>query len=143
MQTEAYGPFMQRFGEVVSGPPQLIHVDFNSPGSLSKALSAPITEIATFYFDGEPPSDYGSGVEKAEQWIGDGDGYLGSAWGTTYEEVEREGVKGKAAVVVIGWQSYEKHMAFRAREDFREKIGMLRGGSKAIEMHHVAMMQAL
>lgn len=146
MTSSSYGPFMQRFGQVISDPTtvSLTHVDFSSPGNLAKALSAPITEIATFYFDGAPPSDYGSGVEKAEHWIGGvGGGYLGLAWGTTHEEVERDGVKGKAAVVAIGWQSYEAHMAFRGREDFKEKIGLLRSSSKAVEMHHVAFMQAL
>lgn len=143
MAAEAYGPFMQRIGQIVGGEPLLIHVDFNSPGALTKAISAPITEMATFFFDGAPSSDYVSGAEKAEQWISGGDGFLGMAWGTTHEEVERDGVKGKAAVVVIGWQSYDAHMAFRAREDFKEKIGLLRGNSKAIEMHHVQLMQAV
>jgi hypothetical protein len=34
-------------------------------------------------------------------------------YGTTYEEIEREGVKGKGAILLIGWESRDEHMAFR------------------------------
>jgi hypothetical protein len=79
---------------------------------LSTALSAPVTELATFYFEGAPPKDHLEGVHKFRQLAEEKkwEGYLGSAAGITYEEVEREGVKGKAAVLAIGWTSVDAHM---------------------------------
>jgi heme-degrading monooxygenase HmoA len=78
------------------------------------------------------------------------DGYLGLAAGVTYEsdvevEVEGEGgvQKGYAGVVVIGWESVEKHLAFRETDLFRENIGGLRNGARKIEMYHVQFMEAV
>jgi len=138
-----YPPFMKAFGKIIAGGAQLIHVDFQPASALTKALSAPVTEIATFYHNGAPSDSYVEDALKIEPVLAKADGYLGAALGVTYEEVEREGVKGKAAVLVVGWQSKEAHMAFRETESFRENIGMLRGEAKGIEMHHVALMKAL
>lgn len=59
------------------------------------------------------------------------------AWGVTHEELEYEGVKGKAAVLALGWDSVEDHMTLRGMESFKKNIGGLRGESQKIEMHHV------
>ena len=63
--------------------------------------------------------------------------------GVTYEEIEKEGVKGKAVVVAIGWQSVDVHMAFRKTEAFSKNIHLLRSTAKSIDMKHVVFMQAL
>ncbi|CAJ2510121.1 Uu.00g060210.m01.CDS01 [Anthostomella pinea] len=138
MASSTYGPFLDRFMSLVDGEPKMMHADFKPEGNATKCLSAPATEIATFYFDGEPPSDYFENVKKAtEGAFKDADGILGWAVGTTHEEVAREGVKGKAAVLLIGWQSVDQHMAFRNTQVFRDNIHLLRGSAKRIEMHHV------
>lgn len=113
--------------------------DFKPDGAVARCFSAPATEIATFYFDGEPPSDYFDNVKKcADEVLKEIDGFLGWAVGTTHEVVEKEGVKGKAAVLLIGWQSVEQHMAFRNTQSFKDNIHLLRSTSKKIEMHHVS-----
>jgi hypothetical protein len=130
----------------MDGPVEISHVDFEPAGALSKAVSAPVTEIATFYCEGEPGSEWMSNAAKAGDWLqreAAEAGYLGIAYGITHEEVEYKGVKGKAAVIAIGWKSVEAHMSFRETQTFKENIGLLRGEAKAIEMHHVVMMQAL
>jgi hypothetical protein len=137
MASAAYQPFVQRLGTIISGNAQLHHVDFEPSGSgggaLAKAFSAPVTEIATFYCDREPVADWLSNASKAAKWLEEqpaSAGYVprSAAYGITHEVVEREGVKGKAAVIAIGWTSREAHMAFRETETFRENIGLLRGG---------------
>lgn len=75
-----------------------------------KSFSAPATEVATFYFDGQPPNDY---LEVAEGFLKDCekegvDGVLSWAVGLTHEEIEKEGVKGKGAMLAIGWESVDK-----------------------------------
>lgn len=121
------------------------HADFKPAGALGKTFSAPVTEFATFYFDGGPPSDYMEGVEKLGKMLDDQkpEGYLGWAGGVTYEELEKEGVKGKAGVLTIGWQSVDAHMAFRETQMFKDNIHLLRSNSKKIVMQHVQFMQAL
>lgn len=130
----------------MSGPVSIHHVDFQPPSALPKALSAPVTEIATFYCSPAPGSDWLSNAAKAAEWLekeASSAGYTGTAYGITHEEVEYKGVKGKAGVVIIGWKSKEAHMEFRETQTFKENIGLLRGEAKAIEMHHVVMMQGL
>jgi hypothetical protein len=152
MASAAYQPFVQRLGTIISGNAQLHHVDFEPSGSgggaLAKAFSAPVTEIATFYCDREPVADWLSNASKAAKWLEEqpaSAGYVprSAAYGITHEVVEREGVKGKAAVIAIGWTSREAHMAFRETETLRENIGLLRGEARGIEMHHVVLMEGL
>lgn len=140
----SYGPFFDRVGSIVGGAGSIVHADFKPPGGLAKCFSAPVTEIATFYFEGEPPADYIDGVHQFNQTTQKEGipGYLGVAVGKTYEEVEREGVKGKAMVVAIGWQSVEAHTDYRSTQSFKDNIHLLRSSAKKIEMHHVAFMQA-
>ncbi|TKA71980.1 hypothetical protein B0A55_06992 [Friedmanniomyces simplex] len=134
MASEAYGPFMQRAGAIVDGEVSIVHADFKPEGALSKAFSAPVTEVATFYFHGEPPSDYVENVGKLDKTLQSVDGYLGYAIGITHETVEKEDVKGKAAVVTIGWQTKEAHMAFRETQAFKDNIHLLRSESKKVTM---------
>lgn len=144
--SEAYKPHLQRCATIMAGPVDIFHVDFEPAGGLSTALKAPVTEIATFYCEGAPGKDWKSNAAKAGEWLekeAGAVGYVGAAYGITHEEVEYKGVKGKAAVIAIGWTSKEAHMEFRETQTFKENIGLLRGEAKAIEMHHVVMMQAL
>lgn len=78
-----------------------------------KAFNAPVTEFATFYFGAEPPEGYLDGVHKFREAASkqNVDGMHTSAAGLTYEEIEREGVKGKGAVLVVGYvgMKYSRH----------------------------------
>lgn len=146
MASAAYQPFVKRLGTIMSANAQIHHVDFEPSGALTKAFSAPVTEIATFYCDSKPIPEWLSNASKAAAWLEEqpaSAGYLGGAYGITHEVVEYQGVKGKAAVLAVGWTSKEAHMAFRGTETFKENIGLLRGEAKAIEMHHVVIMAAL
>ncbi|WPH04201.1 Hypothetical protein R9X50_00708900 [Acrodontium crateriforme] len=140
MASETYQPFRQNFSSIMAGPPTIFHADMQ--GSPSKAYGAPVTEVATFWFDGAPPADYIDGATKFGKLIEESKfaGYHGLAVGVTHEELEREGVKGQAAVAIIGWDSVEKHMEFRNTDAFKENIHLLRSSMKKVEMHHVAVM---
>lgn len=144
MSSSAYGPFFQSFASIIASPPKIVHADFEpSPSALAQALAAPVTEIATFYFDGSEPSDYLSGVTKFRDVLEkeQSHGYIGSAMGITHEQdLEKDGKKGKAAVVAIGWKSVEDHLKFREHELFKENIGSLRNGAVGAEIVHVQFM---
>ena len=73
-------------------------------------------------------------MAKCAEALRDADGYLDYAVGITHETLEKEGVKGKAAVLLIGWQSREAHMAFRETQSFKDNIHLLRSTSKKIIM---------
>ena len=107
-KSNTYGPFFNKFTSIIGGDLKMMHADFQPEGALNKAFAAPVTEFATFYFDGEPAAGYIDDVMKCASIIeNEAEGYLGGAVGITYETVEHEGVKGKAAVLAIGWQSRE------------------------------------
>lgn len=64
-------------------------------------------------------------------------GCAGLAFGITHEELSCKGIKGRAGVIVAGWESKEAHMAFREMEWFKELFGLLEGEAKSIETLHV------
>ncbi|EME40356.1 hypothetical protein DOTSEDRAFT_66151 [Dothistroma septosporum NZE10] len=142
MAAAHYQPFLKRFLTIAGGSPSIAHAELKPDGALSKALAAPVTEVATFYFDSAPPGDALDNAQKFAKMVEDGkaQGVLGAAVGITHEEIEREGVKGKGLVIAIGWTSVDAHMKFRETETFKENINLLRNGAKKIEMHHVAFM---
>jgi len=125
----------------LSSPPSLLHVDLKPEGGLTSALSAPVTEVATFYFDGAPPENAAEGVDKAlNALVAEGHKLAGWAFGVTYEEFEKDGVKGKCGILTIGWESVDAHMEARKGQAFKDNIDSLRNGAKGIEMHHVQVM---
>lgn len=144
MQSNVYPPFLQRFMSLVDNKDEMsmIHADLKPDGAVARTLSAPVTEVATLYFDGGPPSNYMEGGMEFIQAVEDSnsDGYMGAAIGLTYEEIEREGVKGKGVVLCIGWESVDKHKAFRETPTFKEHIQKFRQGAAKVEMHHVAFL---
>jgi len=143
MQSSTYKPFLTDFTQLCEGEGNIYHVDFQPAGALNKTFSAPVTEVATFHFDDAPPSDYIEGVIRLGKMLEEkADGFLGLAVGITHEDIEREGVRGKASVASIGWESVDKHMAFRTTQEFKDNIHLLRSNAKKIEMHHVAVMEA-
>jgi hypothetical protein len=95
---------------------------------------APAVEIATFF---QTEEFFLSNVEKFMAAAAPHmEGYLGHAYGPVIEEIEKEegAGKGKAVVLCIGWESRERHMAFRETESFKENIHFLREGMKGSEM---------
>lgn len=143
--SESFGPYLQRCAQIMAGPADIAHVDFGPDGeALSKALSAPVTEIATLYYEGQPGANWSGDMVKVGEVIEKAaEGFLGAAYGVTHEEVEYQGVKGKAAMLAVGWTSVEAHQKFHETETFRENIGLVRGEAKGVEMHHVVLMRAL
>lgn len=141
MADSSYKPFLERFKTIIGGPISLIHVDFNPSGNAKKALSAPVTEVASLFFDGGPPD---GAFEKAKQFIEtcleDQKMDVPWAYGITHEELENDGVKGKGAVLLVGWQSVDQHMKLRETQVFKDNIHLLRQNAKGIEMHHTQFM---
>ncbi|KAK3111519.1 hypothetical protein LTR53_013152 [Teratosphaeriaceae sp. CCFEE 6253] len=134
----AFAPFVESQRRIMDGGlVSMMHVAFQPAAALAKILAAPITEIATAYFAGEAPTDYIETVVELDKALRDTEGYLGYAVGISHETVEKEGVRGKAAVLVVGWQSVEAHMALRHQPSFMETVKTLRSSSKVNGMVHV------
>jgi heme-degrading monooxygenase HmoA len=141
--SDAYKPFLEHLGRASVDVPKAgyHHVDFQPASSLSKAVNAPVTGITTFYCDGVPGANWLSDAAKAAELMGKASadsGFLGLAYGITHEEISHEGVKGKAAVIFVGWQSEQARAAFRETPTFKECLGLLKGEAKAIKVIHVA-----
>lgn len=142
MAKDLYQPFRANIATILDGNIHVQHQDLQPSGGLKASISAPVTEVATFYFDGAPPEDaYESCKKFIEICEKDGNAKIyGWSYGITQEEIEREGTKGIGAVLTIGWENVEAHMEFRKTECFKENIHLLRQTAKSIEMHHVQFM---
>lgn len=140
MAKDIYQPFIAKLKPILGGAISVQHQDMKP--DLQAALKAPVTEVATFYFDGSPPSDaYESTKKFIEICEKDAAAKVsGWAYGITQEEIEKDGVKGYGAVLAIGWETVEAHMEFRTTEVFKENVHLLRQNAKGIEMHHVRFM---
>lgn len=143
MHKPEYGPFLQKFSSVFAEAPKIHHANLEPFDNVAKALSAPVTEVATFFFEGAPPADYLNGFHQFREVVErtPDSGYFSSAAGPTVEEIEHDGVKGKAIVLLIGWKSVDAHTLFRETQVFKDNISLLRSSSKAREVHHVAFMR--
>lgn len=144
MASEAYGPFIEKLTPVVDGPAYITHA--NLTPHPPAPLTAPVTEVCTCYIAAsDPPS---TAIELGKAWAAltqalsqHAKGYINGAMGWVIEEVEHEKLgeeKGKAFVVMYGWESKEAHMAFRDTEKFKKAIAPLRGVWKGIRMSHVS-----
>ncbi|KAK4497799.1 hypothetical protein PRZ48_010453 [Zasmidium cellare] len=122
--------------EAVSG----CHVDLKPFDNLEPAVECPVTEVAKFYFRGEPPAEYLNIFQEfraaAEQEKGCG--LLASAGGITHEEVEFNGTKGKAAVFVAGWQSVEAHKDFKNTRTYKEHMPKMKHWISNVDACHVS-----
>nr|POF15300.1 hypothetical protein CFP56_42189 [Quercus suber] len=138
-----YPSLMSNLKGMVAGKGQMHHVDFKPDGAATKVFSAPVTEVATLYFDGKPPSDQLENMLKFVAKVEEGapEGFLGATAGLTHEEIEKDGVKGIGAMVTVGWQSVDAHMKFRESQLFKDIIELLGKDHKAGDMHHTAFMQ--
>ena len=139
MAADAYQPFREKIGSIYTGVPDVVHVDFRPEGGLSAALSAPVTQVATFYYDEAPLETAFEGAKTLiEALKEEGQKILGWAYGTTHEVIERDGVRGKGNVFVVGWETVEAHSDSHNTQALKDNIHKLTTPEvKAIEMHHV------
>jgi len=131
---------------------RMFHVDFAPYDDLAKACAAPVTEVATFYFDGAPPEGCVDNILKfreelshvvEELWGSQAkERAFAVAGGVSHEVLQYEGVEGLAVVLLIGWNSIEEHIKTRESVQFNERcapallpIGL---SAKKREMHHTA-----
>ncbi|KAG4439660.1 hypothetical protein IFR05_004857 [Cadophora sp. M221] len=139
-QAPAYEDFRALVGGIMTGV-HYHHIAFQ-PFPPKILTLAPVIEFATF-LDTKP--HFIDNVSKFMKGIGVPEKCYGGVWGESVEGdvgkhvVDGDGgsVKGRAVVLVIGWESREAHMLFRETESFRENVGLLREGMGGVEMFHV------
>lgn len=135
---------LDRLGSLMSSAPELVHFEVSSSATQARAFNAPITELVLVYLDGSSSTIEANLQKFADALEKDAQAPVGGVYlsGYSVEEVEHEkldGGKGKVILMAIGWQSLEAHMAFRDTAAFKENVGLLRDGPKALAMHHVKM----
>jgi hypothetical protein len=147
MTTAEYPSFAQKFLSIKGGDHSIIHVDFKPGNDIQdKALTAPVTELATFLFPTSIPENYETTVQNVDKAIvaAKTPGFQGAAYGFAHEDevTTDEGKKGKAAAVLaIGWDSVEDHAKFQESSTFKEHIGGLTEGISALEVVHVRFLE--
>ncbi|KAE8449361.1 hypothetical protein EG329_008262 [Mollisiaceae sp. DMI_Dod_QoI] len=138
--TPEYSPFLKHLTTILDGVH--LHHFLPTPSPPSVLTSAPVIEFATFY---KPQPDFESSLEKFTKEVGMPEGLVGFAYGETIEEISKhadqaegkEDSKGKAVVLLGGWESVQAHMNFRETETFKKYIGLIRGNHGGVEMYHV------
>jgi len=138
--TPDYAPFLQRLKPILDGVH--LHHFLPTPSPASVLTDAPVIEFATFY---KVQPDFKSSLEKFTKALGTPEGLVGFAYGETIEETSKhsdqvegkEDSKGKAVVLLGGWESVQAHMNFRETETFKKYIGLIRGNHGGAEMFHV------
>lgn len=137
----ALAPFFNR-------PPTVYHAELTPfpPNTLSKPTSA-VTEIATIYF----PADISK--ESQDKVISDttrfrdavGSGCNASSGGWVLEDVDLPGQekKGKAFIMMFGWDSIEAHTECVKTAKVQEHVPLIVGlGQVGLEMCHVSLTEA-
>lgn len=110
----AYKPFLDRFGTILGGAPNLYHAHFfpSPPKAALSDATSPVTEIVTCYFptsySAEDQKAFEEGVKKLVAVIEkEAKTCKASAGGWVEEEiaVPDSDEKAKAYVLLIGWES--------------------------------------
>lgn len=134
-----YGQMLKTLKPVLDGSPQLVHFDLKSPGELSAATSAPVTEVATLFLP-KKISSFNDKMSSFAKILNEhAEGFLGCAYSWIMEDVEHEsfgpGIKGRAFLLAIGWSSISAHMAFKKTGAFQENLELFQD-ARASEIHH-------
>ena len=140
-----YGAFNKHLFTIIDGSIDMFHVNFVPHPPLSNVLSS-ITEVITCYFETHDP-EYDGNVNKLVDAMKEkAEGFKTASKGWVIEDVEHEkigsGKKGKAFVIVFGWDSVEAHMKFRETQAFKDNVHCLREGSLARAVHHTAFIES-
>jgi quinol monooxygenase YgiN len=140
MKTPDYQHMLDSLKPLLAGPPDLVHCEFNNLDHLAQATFAPVTEMATLYLPEESPPFYNNLGSFAEILTKQARGCLGVAYGCSIEHVQDmslgKGVKGKAYLLAIGWQSIEAHVLFKKTHAFKRCLELLKE-ARGSEIHHV------
>jgi len=137
----SYETFKETLGKLMEGV-HLHHFQSN-PHPPSIIGKVPCTEFATFFKCEESLVE---NIAKFAKILEEGkpDGFIGVAYGKVVEkavkhkDIGQEGVEASDAVVLlIGWESKEKHLAFRDTDLFKESVYLLREKNGGAEVFHV------
>ncbi|KAH7085527.1 hypothetical protein BKA63DRAFT_499778 [Paraphoma chrysanthemicola] len=141
-QKPEYQPFLERIGNILSGPPDIFHANLLEG---TNALDAAVTECIAAYFASD--ADQAKYAEHGWKKFGDAAAEIpgvqvqGLTGGWSVEPRDLDGEESKVFAGFIGWPSVGAHMEFRKTEDFTKVVPLLRGGTKKIAVHHVAFVR--
>lgn len=147
-QTPDFKPFLDTLEKhIIAGAPYLFHLKLDPAGDTT-ALTQPVTEFISAYFSSDhSESEYSASFtefkNKAAQIPNVAATGLAGGWSVEPHQHESlgEGVDGKMFGAFIGWPSIDAHMKFRETNDFKEIIGLLRGGTKGLKVWHINLHQ--
>lgn len=126
--------------------------DPHPPQSALSDKISPTTEIVTMWFPTSiSPLDQENILESVKRFISvlekEAKTYKASAGGWVDEEIDISGTneKGKAYVLLVGWDSVEAHMEFRQTQAFKDSIDLILGAKdlKKIEAVHSTLKEVV
>jgi hypothetical protein len=120
---------------------RIYHVDFQPLSGCYRASSAPVTEVARFYYDESPPEGILDGFHEFGRLFDSHKmtGACGYAAGLSREGVQHGEAQAKIIVVLIGWTSIADHEAFQKTRLFKDHVPLFQADkARKVEIHHTA-----
>ncbi|KAK5109641.1 hypothetical protein LTR62_006878 [Meristemomyces frigidus] len=115
------------------------HFKFTPFDGLKQAISAPMTEVARFFYNDYPDEKMLAGFIEFGKRLDEGnvEGALGCSAALPDDEVGYDYGEGRVILLVIGWQSIAAHEAFKKTQLFTDLVPLLKSEKAAnIELHH-------
>lgn len=121
----------------------MFNVDLDPADEAMKSFDAPVTEFANVLFAADPPETYIAGVNQFRDAVTKAPvkGVLSSAVGFTHEEIQLEGVKGKGALLVVGFSGLEVLQPFTQSDVYKQNVGCLTAGAQKSDVHRVMLLK--
>ncbi|KAL9131655.1 MAG: hypothetical protein Q9217_000466 [Psora testacea] len=145
IKSRIYEPFVKHLMSIVDGEVEMRHASLepHPPSPAVSGTRSPVTEVLTAYVEKKDEGVAENFGQLGQVVLSKADGSKAISAGWVIEEVQHDnfgqGKKGNAYVMLIGWESKEKHMAFRETQDFKDNVHLVRGGEvKGMEVHHTS-----
>ncbi|KAK4553977.1 hypothetical protein LTR86_008818 [Recurvomyces mirabilis] len=119
----------------------LQHYHFDSLQNLKEATTAPVTEVARFYYDSQPTAELLSGFTEFGRRVMKENvpGVSGAAAALPDEDVGYDFGESQVIIFMIGWESIKCHENFKKTQLFTDLLPLLKSDKATkIEMHHTA-----
>ena len=141
-KSPVYGPFEKNLSSILDGSVIMRHatLDPHPPSNAVGNTSAPVTEVLYAYLDGRDETYESNAKKFGEILVSKSDACKGVSTGWVRELLAAPNVdasdKKDVFILLVGWESKEKHMEFRGSKDFQDNIHLIRKGT--LDMHHTS-----
>lgn len=144
-KSPVYGPFEKNLSAIMDGSVNMRHatLDPHPPSNAVGNTSAPVTELIFAYLDGRDETYEANAKKFGEMLVSKSDACKGVSTGWVREQLAAPhgdtSDKKDVFIILVGWESKEKHMEFRGSKDVQDNIHLIRKG--VLDVHHTSFVE--